>query len=141
MIKLFADGADMEGIIAAAHNPSVTGFTTNPTLMRRAGVTNYLEFARHLTEIVNPLPLSLEVFADEDEIIFEQALTLSRLYNNLFVKLPVSTTKGNSLSLLAKRLNAEGVKLNITAIMTNNQVLDFARQLDKSIPTVVQSFQ
>ena len=92
--KLFLDTANLDEISLYRSNPLVSGFTTNPTLMRSAGIENYLNFAQKIIELVRPLPLSLEVFADDEEKIYRQAKVLSNMYENLYVKIPVTTTQG-----------------------------------------------
>lgn len=121
-IKIFADGADISGIERLRHEPLIKGFTTNPTLMKQAGVTDYLGFSREVIEVIDGLPISLEVFSDDFSEMKVQALKLSRLGSNVYVKIPVTNTKQQSSSHLVKELSAEGVQLNVTAIFTSKQV-------------------
>lgn len=139
-IKLFADGADIAEITKLRSNNFVGGFTTNPSLMRKAGVKDYLLFARQATEIVHPLPLSLEVFSDNLEEMFEQAIRLSKLGENIFVKIPVTNTRGESTRRISERLNLLGIRLNITAIMTANQIEDYALNLDSEATNIFSVF-
>lgn len=121
-IKIFSDGADLDSIIEARQRGLVKGFTTNPTLMAKAGVTNYLMFAREVLRIVTDLPVSFEVFSDDFEGMRRQALVLDALAPNVYVKIPITNTKGESACPLIGDLSACGLKLNITAMMTLAQV-------------------
>jgi transaldolase len=121
-IKIFADGADISGIQALRANPLVQGFTTNPTLMRQAGVRNYVEFAKQAIEIVDGMPISLEVFSDEFVEMKVQAIKLSQLGHNVNVKIPITNSHGVSSLGLVKELASEGVSLNVTALFTRSQV-------------------
>ena len=121
-IRIFSDGADLDSIIEARQRGLVRGFTTNPTLMAKAGVTNYLMFAREVLRIVTDLPVSFEVFSDDFEGMRRQALVLDALAPNVYVKIPITNTKGESACALIGDLSARGLKLNITAMMTLEQV-------------------
>lgn len=121
-IKLFADGADAEAIRKLATEPAVKGFTTNPTLMRKAGVTDYETFAREMLEIVTDRPISFEVFADEFDEMERQARKIATWASNVNVKIPVTNTKGESSAPLVGRLSADGVVCNVTAMFTLDQV-------------------
>jgi len=121
-VKLFADGADLDGILAIAADPRVAGFTTNPTLMRKAGLTNYREFAKRLLEKVTSKPVSFEVLADDVPEIRRQAQLIASWGTNVYVKIPVSTTSGDSLAPLVRELSENGVKVNVTALLTTAQV-------------------
>ena len=121
-IKLFADGADLPGMIEAARNPAIRGFTTNPTLMRKAGVADYEAFARAAIAAIPDRPLSFEVFSDELEEMEEQARRISAWGSNVYVKLPITNTRGQSIIPLLPRLGGAGVKCNVTAIMTLGQL-------------------
>lgn len=120
--RIYADGADLDGILALAADPRISGFTTNPTLMHKAGLTHYAEFARELLEQVTKHPISFEVFADEPDEIRRQALLISGWGENVYVKVPVTTTRGESLARLVRELSEEGVKVNVTALFTTAQV-------------------
>src|SRR5918992_2436741 len=117
-VKIFADGADREGIAELYAFPWVRGFTTNPTLMRKAGVEDYEAFAREILELVPDRPISFEVFSDEAAEMEEQARTISSWGENVFVKIPVTDTRGRPSAEIAKRLGDAGVRLNVTALMT-----------------------
>jgi len=121
-VKLFADGADMDGIAKLAADPRIAGFTTNPTLMRKAGITDYAAFGRRALEIVGGRPISFEVFADEMGEMLSQARTLAAWGPNVYVKIPVTNTKGASTEAVIRELSAAGVKTNVTALMTEAQV-------------------
>jgi transaldolase len=121
-IKIFADGADLNGIVELRQNPLIKGFTTNPTLMKKAGVQNYEAFARMVLQAVSDLPISFEVFADDFDAMEEQALEISSWGKQVVVKIPVTNTKGHSSSALIRRLARAGVQLNVTAITTLEQV-------------------
>jgi transaldolase len=120
--RIFADGADLDGIVALAANPRITGFTTNPTLMWKAGLTDYTEFARRLLERITKHPISFEVFADDADEMRRQALLISSWGENVYVKIPVTTTKGESMAQLVRELSEDGVKVNVTALFTTAQV-------------------
>ena len=122
MIKLFADGADKQGILEMYKNPSIDGFTTNPTLMRKAGITDYVTFAKEILDEITDKPVSFEVFADEYKEMEQQALKISKWGENVYVKIPVMNTKMVPSYELIRHLSLKGVKINITAIMTLEQV-------------------
>ena len=122
MIKLFADGADKQGILEMYNNPSIDGFTTNPTLMRKAGITDYVTFAKEILDEITDKPVSFEVFADEYKEMEQQALKISKWGENVYVKIPVMNTKMIPSYELIRHLSLKGVKINITAIMTLEQV-------------------
>lgn len=139
-IKIFADGADREAIAELYPLPWVRGFTTNPTLMRQAGVEDYETFAREVLEVVPDRPISFEVFSDEPAEMEEQARTISSWGENVFVKIPVTDTHGRPSAELAKRLAGSGVKLNVTALMTPEQVAMVADWLATGPPGFVSVF-
>lgn len=139
-VKIFADGADREGIAELYATPWVRGFTTNPTLMRQAGIEDYETFAREVLELVPDRPISFEVFSDEVGEMEEQARTISSWGENVFVKIPVTDTQGRPSAELARRLVASGVKLNVTALMTAEQVALVAEWLSDGPPSFVSLF-
>lgn len=139
-VKIFADGADIEGILELARQPHIQGFTTNPTLMRKAGIQDYVGFAKELLAQVTDKPISFEVFADDFESMAAQAREISSWAENVYVKIPVTNTKSESACPLIGRLSAEGIKLNITAIMTEDQVSQVGAALDPAVPAVVSVF-
>lgn len=117
-VKIFADGANLETIRQLRSDPLIKGFTTNPTLMKQAGVSDYITFSRDAIEIINGLPISLEVFSDDLVEMKRQALILSALGDNVFVKIPVTNSEKISTAPLVKELSMEGVQLNVTAMFT-----------------------
>jgi transaldolase len=139
-IKIFADGADLKSIRDAAANPLVKGFTTNPTLMRQAGVTDYRTFARDVLGAVPDRPVSFEVFADDFAGMEQQAREIASWGEHVYVKIPVSNTKGESAGPLIATLSRAGVKLNITAIFTLDQVARVSEALAQNTPALVSVF-
>lgn len=121
-VKIFADGADRDSILDLARNPLIRGFTTNPTLMRKAGIRNYEAFGRELAREIPDRPFSFEVFSDVFDEMEAQALNIASWGDNVYVKIPITNTKGHSSAGLVKRLTREGVKVNVTAMMTLDQV-------------------
>ena len=121
-VKIFADGADLEAILELAGRPDIAGFTTNPTLMRQSGVTDYEGFARKLLEHVTDRPISFEVFADSDDEMLRQARLIASWGSNVYVKIPVTDTRGTSTAAVVRELSASGVHVNVTALMTEPQV-------------------
>jgi transaldolase len=138
--RIFADGADLDGIVALAADPRIEGFTTNPTLMRKAGLTDYAEFARRLLEQIDKHPISFEVFADEPGEIRRQARLISSWGANVYVKIPVTTTAGESLAPLARELSEGGVKVNVTALFTTAQVELIAAAVKDGAPSCISVF-
>lgn len=139
-IKIFADGADKAQILRSRANPLIKGFTTNPTLMRAAGVTDYESFAREILEIVGGLPVSFEVFADEFAEMERQARKIASWADNVYVKIPITTTLGESAMGLASRLARSGVKVNVTAVLTLDQVQNAVDALAGGAPSVISVF-
>jgi transaldolase len=121
-VKLFADGADLDGIAKLASDPRIAGFTTNPTLMRKAGIADYEGFAHRALEIVGDRPITFEVFADEPHEMERQARKLAGWGANVYVKIPVTDTAARPTDEVVRELTADGVKLNVTALMTEAQV-------------------
>lgn len=139
-IKIFADGADLKGILEMAKLPYIKGFTTNPTLMRKAGISNYEAFARELLEEVTDYPVSFEVFADDFPTMIAQGLKIKSWGPNVNVKVPVTNTKGEFTGPVLRALVKEGAILNVTAIMTTQQVEEVASTLDPKVPAIVSVF-
>jgi len=138
--RIFADGADLKGILDLASDSRISGFTTNPTLMRQAGITNYAEFAHELLGYITDQPISFEVFADEPDEIRRQALLIASWADNVYVKIPVTTTKGESLASLAGELSLSGVKVNVTAMFTIAQVEEVTRVVADGAPCYLSIF-
>lgn len=139
-IKIFADGADLEDISRLAENPSISGFTTNPTLMRKANVRDYRTFALDVLSIVGDRPVSFEVFSDEFSEMEQQALEISAWGKNVYVKIPVTNTRGEFSGPLVKRLSHSGVQLNVTAILALHQVESVAACLSDETSSIVSVF-
>jgi transaldolase len=139
-VKIFADGADLSGIRKLAADPVIKGFTTNPTLMRKVGITDYEAFGKDVLDIIGDRPISFEVFADDDASIERQALKLASWGSNVYVKIPVMTTNGVPTVELARRLAAQGVQLNVTAMMTLAQVEDVLPSLANGPASYVSLF-
>lgn len=139
-IKIFSDGADLDAIAEAYQKHIVRGFTTNPTLMAKSGVTNYITFAREMLRIVPDLPVSLEVFSDDFDGMRRQAHVLNGLGPNVYVKIPVTNTKRESACPLIRELSYQGIKLNITAMLTLQQVREVISSLRPGVPSIVSVF-
>jgi transaldolase len=139
-VKIFADGANYEGIVKMSKNPAIKGFTTNPTLMRKAGVSDYETFARKVLAAIPDRPVSFEVFADDFASMAEQARTIAGWGPNVNVKIPVTNTKGQSASELIRALSSEGVMLNVTAIFTLDQVRMVIDALHPATAAIVSVF-
>jgi transaldolase len=138
--KIFADGADLDGILRSADDPLIKGFTTNPTLMWKAGLTDYAEFAKRLLERITDKPISFEVFADDEAEIRRQARVIAGWGPNVYVKIPVTTTSGEYLAPLVRELSEEGVQLNITALFTTAQVELITHAVKDGAPSYVSVF-
>lgn len=139
-VKLFADGADLAGIREMAANPMIKGFTTNPTLMRKAGIADYKSFALQVLGVIEDRPISFEVFDDDFAEMEKQALEIASWGRNVSVKIPVTNTKGAFCGPLVERLSKGGVRLNITAVMTLEQVRRVADRLAPGTPAIVSVF-
>jgi transaldolase len=139
-VKLFADGADIVGIREMALNSSIAGFTTNPTLMRKAGVVDYKAFAKEVLTIVPDKPVSFEVFADDFPTMERQALEIASWGKNVNVKIPVTNTKGEFCGALVKKLSDAGVQLNVTALMTLDQVQRVTDALNPNTAAIISVF-
>lgn len=139
-VKLYADGADKAGMLQLNGNPLIKGMTTNPTLMRKAGLTDFEAFARDILQSITQKPISLEVFSDDFPEMRRQALKINGWAKNVYVKIPISNTRSESSLPLIRELAAEGVKLNVTAILTLDQVKGVAGALSGKVPSVVSVF-
>ena len=139
-IKIFADGADKAGMLEMAKNPLIKGFTTNPTLMRKAGIQDYKAFAQDVLLNIPNLPVSLEVFSDEFVEMERQARLIASWGPNVYVKIPVTNTRGASSGLLIQKLSSEGIKLNVTALTHLRQVSAVAAYLDDVTPAYISVF-
>jgi transaldolase len=139
-VKVFADGANLDGMLALAANPLVQGFTTNPTLMRKAGVTDYAAFARSALAAIREKPISFEVLSDEFDEMEAQAREIATWGPNVYVKIPVTNTQGEFAGHLIRRLASAGVKVNVTAVMTLAQVDRVLPCLSAQTPSYVSVF-
>jgi len=139
-VKIFADGADKAGILSLYANALIQGLTTNPTLMRKAGIQNYEAFAKDILQSVTAKPISFEVFSDEFREMRRQALKIAAWQSNVYVKIPITNTRSESALPLVRELAQEGVKLNITAILTLEQVRGVAAALNPCVPSIVSVF-
>ena len=139
-INLFADGADKTGILEMYQNPRIDGFTTNPTLMRKAGVNDYATFAKDILQVIRDKPISFEVFADQFDEMELQAMEIAGWGKNVYVKIPVMNTKRETSYDLVRRLSKAGVQLNITVVMTLEQVRKVAEAVQKGPPCFVSVF-
>src|ERR1035438_9743877 len=139
-IKIFADGADKRGILDLYKNPLIQGFTTNPTLMRQVGIADYEAFAREILAAVPDRPFSLEVFSDDFDEMGRQARKLAALGPNVYVKIPITNTTGESSAPLVRQLTRESIKLNVTALMTVEQVRTAAAALEGSPSAYISVF-
>jgi transaldolase len=138
--RIFADGADLDGILKLAGDPRIAGFTTNPTLMWKAGLTDYGEFARRLLERITKHPISFEVFADDAEEMRRQARIIASWGENVYVKIPVTTTTGESMAPLVRELSEDGVKVNVTALFTAAQVELISSAVKDGAPSYISVF-
>lgn len=139
-VKIFSDGADKEGMIEMYKNPIIQGFTTNPTLMRKAGITDYQGFAIDILNIIQDRPISFEVFSDDFTEMYQQALQISRWGKNVYVKIPVTNTAGEPAFDLIQKLAKKGVKQNVTAIMTLDQIQNVSAALVNGPPSCISVF-
>jgi transaldolase len=139
-IAIYADGADVRDMVAAVDAGLVRGFTTNPTLMRKSGISDYESFAREALDATRGMPISFEVFADEFDEMERQARLIATWGDGVYVKIPITNTKGESSVDLIRRLSAAGVKLNVTAILTLQQVRDVVEALHPETPAIVSVF-
>ncbi|MEQ8172865.1 MAG: transaldolase [Candidatus Eremiobacterota bacterium] len=139
-IKIFADGADIIEMKKAYKDGIVKGFTTNPTLMKKAGITDYEDFARNVLLEIPDLPISFEVFSDDFDEMEHEARYISGWGNNVYVKIPITNTKGQSSIPLIKKLTGDGLYLNITAILTVEQVKDISKVLNPEVKSIISVF-
>ncbi len=139
-VQIYADGADKAGILDLYAKPYIKGLTTNPTLMKAAGITDYEAFSKDILETVTAKPISLEVFTDDLSEMKRQALKISSWGDNVYTKIPITNSVGDSCIPLVKALSAEGVKLNVTALLTLKQVREVSAVLNADVPSVVSVF-
>lgn len=139
-VKVFADGADLDGILALAEDSRISGFTTNPTLMWKAGLTDYKDFAQRLLERITRHPISFEVFADDADEMRRQARLIASWGENVYVKIPVTTTSGESMAPLVRELSEDGVQVNVTALFTTEQVELITAAVKDGAPSYISVF-
>jgi transaldolase len=139
-IKIFADGADKAGMLEMYRNPLIAGFTTNPTLMHKAGITDFEAFVRDILQAIPDRPISFEVFSDDFDEMERQARIIAAWGDNVYVKIPVTDTKGTSAAPLVAKLAGEGIKLNVTALLTVEQVRVVTAALSGGAPSYVSLF-
>ena len=139
-VKIFADGADLDGILELYRNPHIRGFTTNPTLMRKSGVSDYEQFSRQVLEHISDRPISFEVFSDEFDEMERQARKIASWGKNVYVKIPVTNTRRESSVDLVRCLASEGIQLNVTALMTLEQVSAISKALENHAPSYISVF-
>lgn len=139
-VKIFADGADKAGMLEMYAKPFIQGLTTNPTLMKKAGITDYRAFCKDILTVIKDKPLSFEVFSDDFAEMERQAMEIASWGGNVYVKIPVTNTKQETCYALVKKLAAQNVKLNVTALMTLAQVRDVVAALNPAVPSYVSVF-
>ena len=139
-VKIFSDGADKEDMLGMASKTFIRGLTTNPTLMKKAGIKDYEAFAKDILSTIKEKPISFEVFSDDFDEMEKQAMKITSWADNVYVKIPVTNTKKESSKELIKRLVEKEVKLNITAIMTLDQVKTVLSVLDNKVPSIISVF-
>lgn len=139
-VKIFADGAEKTSMVELAAKPYVKGLTTNPTLMRKAGVTDYVAFAKDVLSAITDKPLSFEVFSDDFTEMERQARLIASWAGNVYVKIPITNTKGESSFELVKKLAADGIKLNLTAIFTLEQTRHIIGALNPDVSAFISIF-
>jgi len=139
-IKIFADGAKITDFEKLNKFPYIKGFTTNPSLMRKAGITNYEKFINEILPVVGNKPISFEVVSDEFNEMEKQALKLGRISENIYVKIPVTNTKGKSSAPLIHALSHNGIKINVTAVFTLSQICEVYKVLNEEVPSIISIF-
>ena len=139
-VELFADGADLVGMLEMHSKTYIKGLTTNPTLMKKAGISDYTSFAKQVLEKISDKPISFEVFSDDVDEMLIQARKIASWGDNVFVKIPITNTKKTSTSKIVNILSSEGVKVNVTALMTTQQVNEVCEALNPEVPSNISIF-
>lgn len=139
-VRLFADGADLSGMIEMASKPYIAGLTTNPTLMNKAGISDYVRFAKEVVKEIPDKPISFEVFSDDLDEMKTQALKIASWGENVNVKIPITNTKGQDTSTVLREITNLGVKVNVTALMTTTQVAKVIEELNPDITSYISIF-
>jgi transaldolase len=139
-IDLYADGSDLTEIKRLKQDPNIRGFTTNPTLMRKSGVTDYIQFVQDVVEVVGDSPVSFEVFSDDLSEMEEQGRKIAEYGDNIYIKIPITNTKGISTASVIESLLKDGIKVNVTAVFTKKQIKDLLLVMDSETPVVLSIF-
>jgi transaldolase len=139
-VKIYADGADKNSLLELYKNPLISGFTTNPTLMKKAGIKDYKAFALEILSVIKDRPISFEVFSDDFHEMKRQALEIASWGNNIYVKIPITNTRNESSIPLIQSLSESGVKVNVTAVFTLEQVESAIHALNKNTPSIISVF-
>jgi len=139
-VKIFSDGANLASILELSKNPLIRGFTTNPSLIKKAGISDYLPFCKEVLSHVKDKPISFEVFADDFQEMKRQAMLLTNLADNVYVKIPITNCEGEASTPLIQELSHHGVKLNVTAVLTLKQVWEGCQALREGAPSVISIF-
>lgn len=139
-VKIFSDGADKSTMLHLAKDPLIKGLTTNPTLMKKAGISDYKKFAQEILKEIQVLPISFEVFSDDFREMERQAMEINSWGKNVYVKIPITNSEGASSAELIQKLSERGVKLNVTAILTTQQVVETCMHLNKNVPAIISVF-
>jgi transaldolase len=139
-VKLFADGADIAGMVEMANKPFISGLTTNPTLMKKAGISDYVKFAKEVLAEIKTKPISFEVFSDEIDEMKIQGEKIASWGDNVYVKVPITNARGESTNSVVEYLANNGVKVNVTALMTNEQVKSVLESLNPNVASCVSVF-
>ena len=139
-VKLFADGADKEGMLEMYSNPLISGFTTNPTLMKAAGIVNYKAFAKDILTHIDDKPISFEVFSDDFDEMEKQAMEIGSWGDNVYVKIPITNSKGKFMGRVINQLNNKNIKLNITAVYSAKQTKQILNKINKKTKVIISIF-
>ncbi|MGL4337169.1 MAG: transaldolase [Turicibacter sp.] len=139
-VKIYADGADLNSMLDEYNKGLAKGFTTNPSLMKKAGITDYKTFAKDVVSHITDMPISFEVFADEQDMIIKEAEEIATWGQNIYIKVPVVNTKGEFNGESIKHLSSQQIKLNVTAVFTIEQVKAILKNLDKDVPAIISIF-
>jgi transaldolase len=139
-VKIYCDGANKEEMLRYNADPEVSGMTTNPSLMRKAGVVDYVSFCKEILKEIKEKPVSFEVFADEISEMAEQAKLIATWGKNLYVKIPILNTKGESTAPLIRELSSSGVKINVTAVLTEDQIQETLKAVEGPTPSILSVF-
>ena len=140
MLKIFCDSANLKTLSIFKNSKKISGFTTNPTLIKKEKIDNYFTFCKTAAKLADPKPISFEVISDEQSEIIEQSIKISQISKNIYVKIPIVNSKGNSLLEVIRRLSFDNIKLNVTAVMTNKQVEGIYKNLNPQTNSIISIF-